>query len=323
VFRTELTLSPSPNAISHQTPVLTTGSCFAQAIGSRLQRGKFKALTNPFGVIFNPLSVFRLLQYSIRQELPAEHTYLERQGIHLNYDLHSDFSSPDKVALQEKIRLTIAQCHKFLKESRYLILTLGTAIVYERQDNGETVANCHKMPASTFSKKLLSAAEITDAFQHIYKELKQFNPELKIIVTVSPVRHIKDTLELNTVSKSTLRLVTHELQKQYAEVEYFPSYEIMLDDLRDYRFYHRDMLHPTEQAEDYIWERFGTCYFRQETQDLLKRWEKLRQAVNHRPFHPESEVHQHFLKKTIQQLETLAEQIDVSKEIETLKQQLL
>lgn len=323
MFRTELHPKPSAHEITHRSVLLTAGSCFAQAIGSRLEANKFQALTNPFGVIFNPLSVFRLLHYVVKEQLPAEETYLQREGIFFNYDFHSQFASRDRMALQENIRLSLQQSRKVLEKADYLLLTLGTAMVYRHRESGQTVANCHKMPADTFNKQLLDAGEICREFDKLYASLKEFNPKLKIIVTVSPVRHIKDTLEMNNVSKSVLRLVTYQLENQYQDLEYFPSYELMLDDLRDYRFYERDMLHPTAQAEDYIWDRFSERYFPARTQQLLGQWQKLRLAVAHRPFHPESEAHQRFLRKTLLQLETLAEQLDVSKEIHTLKQQLL
>ncbi|WP_187696343.1 GSCFA domain-containing protein [Xanthovirga aplysinae] len=323
MFRTTLSLSPSSFQLNHQTAVLTLGSCFADAMGSRFLRDKFQVCKNPFGVLFNPLSAFHLLESVINLQFPEDNTFIEREGIYFNYNLHSDFSGKSLKELQNKIQETFETTNNFLKTSQYLILTFGTAIIYQIKDSDQTVANCHKMPAQLFHKRLLRSEEIELTFKKLYKLLKTFNPAIRMILTVSPIRHIKDTLELNAVSKSTVRIACHHLESRFEDVEYFPSYEIMMDDLRDYRFYSQDMLHPTEVAEEYIWEKFSNRYFSQKTQNLLIEWTKLRKAITHRPFHPESNAHQAFLKKTIQKLENLSNKIDVSREMAHLKNQLI
>lgn len=321
-FRTELTLSPITQPLSLQTSVFTAGSCFAEVIGRKLEQYKVPALVNPFGTIFNPVSLFNLLQASL--QLPTEFNgdLVERDGLWLAYDLHSSFAASSQAELLTQIIATLTQSNTFLKQADALILTFGTAVGYIHGASNKLVANCHKIPQSQFQKRLLSVLEITSAFNGFYEALKQVNSEARIILTVSPVRHLKETIEGNSVSKSILRVACHELSIRYADVEYFPAYELLLDDLRDYRFYKPDMIHPTEVAEDYIWEKFKAAYFDESFQQFTLKWEKIRQALAHKPFHPESAAHQQFLTKILNQLEALATQIDCQEEILAVKNQL-
>jgi hypothetical protein len=212
--------------------------------------------------------------------------------------------------------------HYQLAGAEWLMITYGTAWVYERKETGEVVANCHKMPNTLFTKSLLSQQAIADSFDAVYKELKKFNPAIKIILTLSPVRHVKDTLELNSVSKSVVRAACHVISGSFADVSYFPAYEIMMDDLRDYRFYKADMIHPTDVAEEYIWEKFSEKYFSVELKLFLSQWKEIQQAINHRPFHPTSVAHQSFLKETLKRLESLKEMVDVEDELTLIKSRL-
>ncbi|NOS91126.1 MAG: GSCFA domain-containing protein, partial [Cyclobacteriaceae bacterium] len=211
--------------------------------------------------------------------------------------------------------------HDYIKSCRVVILTYGTAFVYRRNDNHEIVANCHKMPSALFTKELLSAELILHSANETFDLLRKLNPEIRIITTVSPVRHTKDTLQLNSVSKSILRLCAHELQK--SGIDYFPAYEIMMDDLRDYRFYKSDRIHPTEEAESYIIDKFGDQYFDRATKNLLVEWNTIRQALQHKPFQPTSSAHQTFLQKTLERLESIRHTIQVEEEITAIKSQLL
>jgi hypothetical protein len=323
MFRTELSIQPSVEKINLSSSILSIGSCFAEIMGKRLHANKFHTLSNPFGVIFNPISVFELLSQSISNQAPEMDSYFENQGVFYNYNFHSTLSSPSLEKLKEKVKQSIFTTNHFLSKGNWLIVTLGTAYVYELKKTCKLVANCHKMPSSLFNKKLLSAEEITQSFKKLYQELHKINPELKIILTVSPVRHIKDSLELNNVSKSILRVSAHYLSATYDKVSYFPSYELILDDLRDYRFYKSDLIHPNDQAENYVWEKFSQAYFDNETLNFIKDWQKLLQAIHHKPFHPETEAHQNFIRKTIEKLTGLSEKINVGEEIKILQQQLL
>ncbi|HEY9047773.1 MAG TPA: GSCFA domain-containing protein [Ohtaekwangia sp.] len=321
-FRTTLNAGVSTHTISLSDRIITLGSCFADAIGSRMVYSKMQALANPFGVLYNPVSMHRALRYSIFNETVADHTFLTHHDVFLSYDFHSEISALQKTDLQHRLTNTIGATHHFLKDAQWILLTYGTAWVYERMDTGEIVANCHKQPAAQFRKTLLSHDLIVESFQDIYNEIKAFNPAIRIILTVSPVRHLKDTLELNSVSKSILRVACHTLQESYLDVVYFPAYEIQLDDLRDYRFYKSDMLHPTEQAEEYIWEQFATRYFDAPLKDFIERWRNIQQALHHKPFHPTSSAHQNFLKDTLRRLEELKPLVNVDEEIAALQRQL-
>lgn len=322
-FRTTLKVEPSKTKMDLKSRILTQGSCFADAIGARLARYKVKALVNPFGVIYNPESIHKVLSYSVFNQVPPDHTFLKNGDIHLNYNFHSEFASLQKEHLATNLANTIGSTHYYLKDTQWLLLTYGTAWVYHRKETGEIVANCHKMPGAGFSKTLLPLESIVSSFQAVFEQLKRFNPLIKVILTVSPVRHLKDTLELNAVSKSLLRLACYQLSALYDEVEYFPAYEIMLDDLRDYRFYKSDMLHPTGEAEDYIWEKFMERYFSPELKDFVDQWSIILAALRHKPFHPQSSSHQQFLHDTLKKLEEFRPYVDIEEERSVLKQQLI
>ncbi|MEK6476952.1 GSCFA domain-containing protein [Catalinimonas sp. 4WD22] len=324
MFRTPVTITPSSDKLQLSSKVLSIGSCFAQAIGKRLTENKFDAYNNPFGTLFNPASIFNLLIHSLNNQPPKEDSYLLRDNVHYNYNFHSDFASESKEGLQKQIENALSQTHNFLENADWIIITLGTAFYYEKKNNGEIVANCHKMPSAIFEKKILKPEEIQTRFTHFYENFHGINQKARFIFSVSPVRHIRDTLVQNTVSKATLRLAVEEIVQNYPEnTAYFPSYELMMDDLRDYRFYKADMIHPTEVAEDYIWEQWVSAYLDVEAREFLKEWEKIKRALAHRSFQPASKQHQQFILKTIEQLNLLSKQVDVRNEVEALKKQLL
>ncbi len=321
-WKTDLILSSSLQPFGLDDSIFTIGSCFAETIGARFADNKFKALINPFGTLYNPISIHHSLRSAIQTEMPTYNDYLVNQEVHYNYHFHSTFSSLNKTELEEKIKQSLSSANQFLKASNYLIITYGSAFAYRRKETNELVANCHKMPSSNFSKELLSIDEITNSFAYIYQQLKSFNPDLKIILTVSPVRHLKDTHELNSVSKSTLRLICHQLVEKF-NVDYFPAYEIMMDDLRDYRFYKIDRIHPTQEAEEYIWDKFSEKYFDQRIKDFLETWREIKTALEHRASYPSTVSHQVFLKSLLKKLEALKNQIDVDKEVTQVRSQLI
>ncbi|MBB6612199.1 GSCFA domain-containing protein [Pontibacter sp. Tf4] len=325
MFRTEVDVTPTTLQLALTDKVVTIGSCFAEVIGHKLQDYKADVLVNPFGTIFNPVSVSKLLRAVAGQDLAVEESLVQRDGIWYSYDLHSSLSSPDKEELLQLIRERIAQTCRHLQEARLLIITLGTAVSYTVADTGTVVANCHKLPARQFTRELLTIDEITKSLNYSYEALKQLNPGLQIVLTVSPVRHVKETLQVNSVSKSILRVAAHYLTRQLQDVLYFPAYEIMLDDLRDYRFYGPDMLHPTPVAEDYIWQKFAKTYLHPTYQQFIPEWDKIRRAVAHRPFHASSAAHQAFIRSTLTQLQQLTAkyQIEANSELRALQEQQL
>lgn len=322
-LRTELDVKPASWSLEIGDQVLTLGSCFAQSMGDRFSANKFKAMTNPFGTTYHPFAIHRLLAYTAYQERPSHHTYLTHDGISYNQDFHSSNSAPDQAQLERKLSDSIGVVHHFLKDCDALIITYGTAWLFERRDTGEPVANCHRMPADTFSRRLVTVDEIMGSFREINKAIRAAHPGLRIILTISPVRHVKDTLPLNAVSKAALRLACHQLAEEFDHVSYFPAYEIMIDDLRDYRFYANDLLHPSTLAETYIWDKFAEMYFSEETKGFIKEWAGIQQALSHRAFHPESDGHQAFLANTLRQLEGLHGKVNVDEEVKQLRASLI
>ncbi|MGV3587562.1 MAG: GSCFA domain-containing protein [Adhaeribacter sp.] len=322
-FRTEINIKPLEQQLGLNARVLTAGSCFAEVMGNKIAGYKGQSLVNPFGTIFNPVSLFKLLAAALQPTPEFTGELLERDGYWYAYDLHSSFTAPSRALLISRIQKQLIQTQEFLSNTDLLILTLGTAVGYMHKASNNLVANCHKVPQQEFQKKLISAATITETFAPLYTSLQALNPNIQVLFTVSPVRHLKETLELNSVSKSILRVACHELSEAFAGVQYFPAYELMLDDLRDYRFYKADMLHPTEVAEEYIWQKFSQTYFNQDFQNFAAKWDKIQQALAHKPFQPESAAHQQFLQKLLEQLQALHQQTDCSAEIAQVKSMLV
>ncbi len=318
MFRTELIANPYSQSINLQNTLLLMGSCFSDNIGKLLQINKFNALANPLGVVYNPLSIFYLLENSLQKKEFAANTFVQHQEVWYNYHFHSEISALKKEDLENKMSEKLTQVAQGLGANPFVVLTFGTAFAYRLRENGELVANCHKMPSQLFEKELLSAEQIVSAFEKLHEILPQNTP---IILTVSPVRHLKETLSLNSVSKAVLRIACHQLTQKFENVSYFPAFEYVLDDLRDYRFYEADMLHPNAQAIDYVFSKFAETYFDAPTQTFLRKWEKIYKSLQHHAFYPETGTHQLFLKNLLQQLMAIQE-IEVSSEIEFVKQQI-
>lgn len=322
-FRTIINDTQSNHKLTLHHRVLTLGSCFAEIMGTKLQLQKINTLINPFGTAYNPYSIHKVLQYAIDNAVEFGSNIVQQQDIYLNYDFHSKFSSVNEADLKDKIASTVASTHSFLKRADWIILTYGTAWAYKRKDTGEIVSNCHKIPAHNFTKFLLTEDDVVQSFEGVYKELKSLNPEIKILLTVSPVRHLKDTLAFNSVSKSVLRLACHHSISSYDDVHYFPAFEIMIDDLRDYRFYKSDMIHPSHLAETYIWEKFIACYADAELKNFLKEWQQILTALAHRPFQPASVSHQNFLRELLKRLDKLKDIVNIDIEKKTINDQLM
>lgn len=321
-FRTELHVPPAKKQLSVHHPILTTGSCFAEVIGKNLHEHKFTVSVNPFGVTYSPHAIHTQLLHAIQNQPVPDHSFLINNEIHYSYLFHSVLSARSKIELQEQIQQTLARTNHFLSRAKWISITYGTAWAYIRKDTGELVANCHKVPAQFFYKELITQKKMLDSFDSFYSAVKSFNPDITIIVTVSPVRHSKDTMMLNQVSKSVLRLFCHTLTEQYDDVQYFPAYELMMDDLRDYRFYKPDMIHPTTEAEDYIWEKFVGSYCTAETQTFIETWKSIRNDLLHKPFHPNTTAHRTFLTQLLDKLTTLQGTINVDAEIALVTTQL-
>ena len=260
---------PKPEwKIGAGSKVLLVGSCFASEVGEKMLRGGFEAMVNPFGTLYNPASIAASLLRSISEkECTTESVELVQgatDGVWHSWMHHSSFSSADPAVLVERVNRTTHEVASFLREADVLIVTFGTAIIYRLKETGMLVANCHKQPDSLFVRERLSACDIADQWQMLLQLLESVNPRLKVLFTVSPIRHKRDGYHVNQISKGILLQAIDEMG-----VEYFPSYEIMLDELRDYRFYATDMIHPSEQAVEYVWQRFQDTYFDNKTKDAV------------------------------------------------------
>ena len=264
------------------------------------------------------------MQYALEGQLPDASAYVERESHYFHYDFHSDIHAASQESLQESIQQKLQQAQRYLSTADWIVITLGSAFAYEFLETGQVVANCHKQPAHLFRQHLLTVEEITASFALLKTALATTNPNAHYLFTVSPVRHLRDTLERNSVSKATLRVAVEQLRQQAPEqIHYFPSYEIMLDELRDYRFYEADMLHPSPVAEDYLWNKLSATYLDEEATAFVAQWVKIKRALTHRPFHPDSEAHQRFLRNTLTQLKQLSQKVDVYTEITQLEEQLI
>ena len=298
------------------------GSCFSTMLGDKLGERKFMVFNNPFGTIFNPISIFMLLSRSLQGNRLDEDMAFEFQERFFHYFLHSSISAPHPQDLWAKVEATLSATREFLSRASHIFITFGTAYIYQLKQNRKFVANCHKQPQALFDKRLLELEEMNTSFKTFYELLEKENPEAKIILTVSPVRHTKDGIPENQLSKSVLRVLCHQLAQLSPKVSYFPSYELMMDDLRDYRFYREDMVHPTPQAEDYIWEFFQKSYMDNATLHTARNIEKILNSLGHHPFHADGAAHKQFLQNLLREMERMQDEFDFSKEISEVKQKL-
>ncbi len=308
--------------IDHQSILFSIGSCFSTLIGDKLQNRKFHMLNNPFGTLFNPVSICQVLEDSIQERPVNTDLILVQDGLYLHFGMHSDVVAYSKESLDKLIQKKQHASKSQLDKASHILITLGTAWVFEFGSSDQIVANCHKQPAELFNKRLLRMEEILKSFSHLHQLLQNTNPTAQLILTVSPVRHIKDGVQENQVSKSLLRIACHEFSQAFRNVQYFPSYEIMMDELRDYRFYKEDLVHPTTQAEDYIWEKFKAAWISPKTYPLIREFEGIRRDLAHKPFNPESPAHLKFLENLQKKLERYSRDFDFSKEIDMLRKQV-
>ncbi|MFQ3268241.1 MAG: hypothetical protein ACI9B2_000023 [Flavobacteriales bacterium] len=308
--------------LSHSDKVFSVGSCFAQHMADRLLHYKFSCTSNPYGTLFHPIPLLQNLTDALKGLEIDEELFLEREDAMFHYSCHSSIWAESKGELKNKLQDLQASVVKDLKESKLLILTFGTGFLYQLATSTKAVANCHKQPKNTFTKGLSSPQEIQAIFQSFYTELKKQNPEIQILLTVSPVRHIRDGVHNNNVSKSALLLACEEIQNSFEDVHYFPAYEIVLDELRDYRFFEKDRVHPNEEAREYVWEKFSEALLKPTSLLINKDLDKLFSSINHRAFREESVAHQQFLKKTLDLALELNEKVDLSIEIKDLKSRL-
>ena len=300
-LQTKIPLLPQRfNQIDYNSKVLLLGSCFSENIGGKFQYFKFRSLQNPFGIQFHPLAIEQLITDAINQkEYTQKDIFFHNEQWHC-FDAHSRLSHTSKDELLSQLNRGISDAYAYLKQASHIIITLGTAWAYRYIETDQYVANCHKIPQKKFLKELLSIDQISESLEAIVSLVKSVNTEVNFIFTISPVRHIKDGLVENTLSKSHLITAIHQFLKdkrsQSGVEAYFPSYEIMMDELRDYRFYKEDMLHPNRLSIDYVWEKFASVWLHQDTQQTMNEVDTIQKGLAHKPFNPESEAHQKFIE---------------------------
>lgn len=304
-FRTVVATSKFPFKISHKQQIMCIGSCFTEHIGGFLSKSKFDTRINPFGIIYNPISTCTALNRLVDGDLVTETELVVQNDRYYHWDFHGDFSGSSSAETVQKLNESITSGMKFIDEIDILFITLGTANGFNHISENRIVANCHKFPNDQFDRIALSVQQIKEELSEVILKLQNLRSDLKVIFTVSPVRHIRDGLVENQLSKAKLIQVVHVLKSALDNVFYFPSYELVMDDLRDYRFYKEDMIHINKTGLDYIWSYFQNSFFDTETIELNKELTKVQKDLSHKPFYPESENHQKFLKQLLQKIQTL------------------
>ncbi|WP_321333030.1 GSCFA domain-containing protein [uncultured Bacteroides sp.] len=319
-FRTMITCPKPDFSITHSDRGLLMGSCFAENIGTLMVENKFCCDVNPYGILYNPLSVAKALRELTLGKQYEESDLFFFQECYHSYMHHGSFSSLSSKECLDGINARLQKGHEAISRLNYLIITFGTSWVYILKETGEVVSNCHKLPADYFIRRRLNVQEIVSDYSALINDLIERHSQLKIIFTVSPIRHLKDGLHGNQISKATLLLAISELQDLYPESVYnFPAYEIVIDELRDYRFYADDMVHPSSVAIQYIWEAFTALYFSKETRAVMKECDDIHKSLAHKPFRKQSEEYKRFLMQIVLKTERLKEKypyLDVQKEIE-------
>ena len=298
MFQTKINIPVPDILISYEDSIMTLGSCFADNIGNKLKSVYFETDINPFGVLYNPVSVKNSLELLILNKPFTPKDIFENKSLWQSFAHSSQFTGLSEAECLNNINSRLIASGEFLQKTNVLLITFGTAWVFEEKKSGRVVSNCHKLPSADFERRRLTVNEIVSDYTELIVTLQALCPALNIIFSVSPIRHWKDGAHENNISKSVLLLAIDELQKQHDRVHYFPAYEILLDELRDYRFYAPDMLHPSEVAVDYIWSRFSETYFNDRTLKLKKRLEQLVADRAHRPVQPDSVEFKKFVEHT-------------------------
>lgn len=298
-------VAPSPVKISYKDKILFIGSCFTEEIGKQMQNLKFDVLQNPNGILYDPVSISSALVSYIHNKQFTEDNLFHLDELWHSWQHHSVFSGMNREDVLQQINYSQLEAHRFLKTSSWLIITTGTSFNYRIKKTGEPVANCHKAPQDFFEKKLLPVDEIIDSLSTAVTKVQAFNPQLKIIFTISPVRHIKDGVIENNRSKARLIEAIHSVRETAQHVFYFPAYELIIDVLRDYRFYKKDLVHPSDTAIEFVLETFCNAFIDEPGKKLLEEIKIIVAAMNHKPFREESAAHKKFVKAQLEKIEKI------------------
>ena len=308
-FTTTIPISKSSNPIDYDSRIISFGSCFAQNIGEKFSYFKFQNTVNPFGIIFNPVSIENLISRAVNNQKFTENDIFFHNDLWHCFEVHSELSHSDKTIFLDRLNQILSDFHLQIFKSTHFQITYGTSWVYRNKSSNSIVANCHKVPQSQFDKEILSVATIEKSIQNTIDLIQKVNPNCYFIFTVSPVRHIKDGFVENQRSKAHLISALHNfVTLSLSKCNYFPSYEIMMDELRDYRFYAEDMLHPSQTAIDYIWKRFSENYISEENFATMEEVCSIQKGLAHRPFNPNTASHQKFLNTLKNKIFKLQEQ---------------
>jgi hypothetical protein len=295
-------------SIAHTNKLLMIGSCFSESIGEKFQQAGFKTDVNPFGVLYNPLSIAKALKEIIEGKKYVGQDLFEYLHLWHSFMHHGSFSDENKEITLHNINSRLEKAHRELSETDRMFITLGSAHIYLNKKDRCVVSNCHKVPESHFIRERLTTEKATTALSEVFEPLIASNPSLKIILTVSPIRHLRDGLHENQLSKSILLLTTDTLQKQFPQnIIYFPAYEIVMDELRDYRYYAEDMMHPSQTAIDYVWEKLAGNLFSKETIQIAHNFDEIRKALSHKPLHYEENAYKEFLGQIVLKINRLKE----------------
>jgi len=313
-LQTNIKLEKQPHhQIDYSSKLMLLGSCFSENIGGKFEYFKFQSEINPFGILFHPVALENLITRSINQDFYTEDELIYHNEIWSCFDAHSKLNSVLKDDLLSKLNEQIELMHQQINASTHIIITLGTAWVYRYIATDKIVANCHKIPQKQFQKELLSINDIVASLENIIALIRSLNPKVNFIFTVSPVRHLKDGFVENNRSKAHLLSAIHQTVEPRKQLFYFPSYEIMMDELRDYRFYNQDMIHPNDVAVEYIWEKFKAVWLTEDAIDISQKVANIQTKKAHRPFNPNSDAHQKFLANLQLEIE------DIQKEFPHIK----
>jgi lysophospholipase L1-like esterase len=309
-FRTQIGIPKNTHPINYDSTVISIGSCFAVNIAEKFNYYKFQNTVNPFGILFHPLAIHTIIRRAIEEDFFVEsELFFHNERWHC-FDVHSDLSNSNKVDLLQNLNQSLIDLKSQINTASHLIITYGTAWVYREKTSQKIVANCHKVPQAQFEKELLSAEQIEAAIVDTISLLLKLHPNVNIILTLSPVRHLKDGFIQNQQSKANLIVGIHQsINRQTSTVNYFPSYEIVMDELRDYRFYTQDMIHPNQTAIDYIWERFVDSNIAVDSAQIMNEVASIQKALAHKPFHPDAQNHQVFLQQLNQRIAKLQEKV--------------
>jgi hypothetical protein len=311
-FRTIISPQKSPFTISHKDRIVSIGSCFSENIGKKFSDYKFSININPFGQQYNPHSIANAIHRLLESKPYTEKDLVFHDELYHSFDHHGSFSRNSVEETLNVVNQNLEQASQDLKTATVLFLTFGTSHVFSLKESGSVVSNCHKLSGNNFDRKLMKPAEIVDVLDNAFERLRKINPSLKIILSVSPVRYFAFGHHENTVSKSHLFSAIQELQEPHPEYFYFPAYELVMDDLRDYRFFAEDMLHPNYQATNYVWEKLCGAMIDKGTLQVMAEIDEILLAAKHKARNPTSEAHKKFVKKNLEKIEMLKKSFGLS-----------